>query len=202
MKVVALTGGIGSGKSSVLREFERLGAEVMDADKISHNIMKRGKAAYNETVAKFGGEILDSNGEIDRKKLAKIVFCDKDKLKLLNGITHRLIYKEISDRISASDAKVVCVEIPLLFSSPSPLDIDVKIVVTADKEKRIARAIKRDGATREQIEARMARQFNDDEMIKLADIVIENDGDIKALRSRVGGIYEELTNGGAERRPE
>ena len=77
MKSIALTGGIGSGKSSALREFQKLGAEIIDSDKISHMLMMRGKAAYNEVVAEFGREILSENGEIDRKKLAGIVFSDE-----------------------------------------------------------------------------------------------------------------------------
>ena len=200
MKTIALTGGIGSGKSSALFEFQKLGAEIIDSDKISHMLMMRGGAAYNEVVAEFGREVLGGDGEIDRKKLAKIVFSDEKKLKRLNKITHTLIYKEIKRRISESTADVVCIEIPLLFSSENPLDFDMKVAVVADRETRISRVSSRDRATREQAEARMNRQLSDDEMRRLADCVIENNGDIKALVRRVREIYKSLTESGAERR--
>lgn len=200
MKTIALTGGIGSGKSSALREFQKLGAEIIDSDKISHMLMMCGKAAYNEVVAEFGREVLGENGEIDRKKLAGIVFSDEKKLKRLNEITHKLIYKEIKRKIFESNADVVCIEIPLLFTGENPLDLDMKIAVVADRETRISRVTSRDGATREQAEARMNRQLSDDEMRRLADCVIENDGDIKALERRVREIYKSLTGSGAERR--
>ena len=201
MKIIALTGGIGSGKSSALLEFQKLGAEIIDSDKISHMLMMRGKAAYNEVVAEFGREILSENGEIDRKRLAEIVFSDEKKLKRLNEITHTLIYNEIKRRISESDADVVCIEIPLLFSSENPLDLDMKIAVVANRETRISRVISRDGCERQQAEARMNRQLSDDEMRRLADCVIENNGDIKALEKRVCEIYKSLKKSGAERRP-
>ena len=201
MKTIALTGGIGSGKSSALFEFQKLGAEIIDSDKISHMLMMRGGAAYNEVVAEFGREILGGDGEIDRKKLAKIVFSDEKKLKRLNKITHTLIYKEIKRRIFESTADVVCIEIPLLFSSENPLDFDMKVAVVADRETRISRVISRDRTTREQAEARMNKQLSDDEMRRLADCVIENNGDIKALVRRVREIYKSLTESGAERRP-
>lgn len=201
MKTIALTGGIGSGKSSALHEFQKLGAEIIDSDKISHMLMMRGGAAYNEVVAEFGREILGRDGEIDRKKLAKIVFSDEKKLKRLNKITHTLIYKEIKRRIFESTADVVCIEIPLLFSSENPLDFDMKVAVVADRETRISRVISRDRTTREQAEARMNKQLSNDEMRRLADCVIENNGDIKALVRRVREIYKSLTESGAERRP-
>lgn len=194
MKVIALTGGIGSGKSTVAAEFERLGADVIDSDKISYEIMLPGGSAYNEVVETFGKEILHSDGTIDRKHLGDIVFLNNEKLKTLTDITHRLIYKEMQRRMNLSESEVVCLEIPLLFTSKCPIDIMLKIVVTAPRDMRIKRVIRRDRCTREQVEARMAKQLSDDEMIRLADCVIENDGDIEYVRGQVLCIYKRILN--------
>ena len=144
MKIIAVTGGIGSGKSTVSAEFAALGAEVISADAVSHEIMLPGKNAYEAVVKLFGREILDSNDEIDRVRLADIVFSDAEKLNSLNSVTHRLIYEEIQRRIDSSEASTVCLEIPLLFSTKCPISIDASIAVTADKEIRLARVIVRD----------------------------------------------------------
>lgn len=189
MKLIALTGGIGSGKSTVLNEFKKLGAEVMSCDEISHRIMLRGGSAYTEVTDKFGSTILNEDKEIDRKRLAAIVFSDNEKLELLNRITHRLIYAEIDKQIKESSAAVVCVEIPLLFTTVSPLEIDLKIAVVASEDIRIKRVMERDGMSADEVRARMAKQLSDDEMRKKADCVIENNGDMETLCSAVKEIY-------------
>ena len=189
MKLIALTGGIGSGKSTVLNEFKRLGAEVISCDEISHRIMLRGGSAYTEVTDKFGSIILNEDKEIDRKRLAAIVFSDNEKLELLNSITHRLIYAEIEKQIIKSLAAVVCVEIPLLFTTVSPLKIDLKIAVIAEEDIRIKRVMERDGVSADEVKARMEKQLSDDEMRKRADCVIENNGDADALYSAVKDIY-------------
>lgn len=187
-----MTGGIGSGKSCVLNEFKALGADIIDADEVSHFLMMRGEAAYNKTVESFGNTILDKDGEIDRKKLAAVVFADKNKLALLNSITHTLIYAEIKRRIEGSAADVVCVEVPLLFNSENPIDFDIKITVSADTDIRIGRVMNRDGMTEKEVVERMNRQLSDSEMRRLADCVIENNGDMKALKRRVKEVYDSL----------
>lgn len=192
MKIIALTGGIGAGKSQVLKEFEKLGVFVLDADKISKEIMRKGASAYNETVAEFGNKILNKDNEINRKVLADIVFNDKKKLARLNEITHTLIYKDIKDRLSKSDAEVACIEIPLLFSTECPLDISVKVLVVAPTELRIERVISRDNCKREQVLERMENQLSDEEMARLTDFVIVNDGNTQELSDKVLGIYNRV----------
>lgn len=192
MKVIALTGGIGSGKSTVLGEFKLLGAGIISCDEISHRIMLKGGSAYNEITEAFGTDILNSNGEINRKKLADIVFSDREKLEVLNEISHRLIYDEVKRMISAMDADVVCIEIPLLFSAECPIKLDLTVAVTAPVETRIDRVICRDKCTREQVLARMENQLTDEKLQKLADCVIENNGDLEGLRQRVTEIYTSL----------
>lgn len=192
MKIIAVTGGIGSGKSTVSAEFAALGAEVISADAVSHEIMLPGKNAYEAVVKLFGREILDSNDEIDRVRLADIVFSDAEKLNSLNSVTHRLIYEEIQRRIDSSEASTVCLEIPLLFSAKCPISIDASIAVTADKEIRLERVIVRDGCTAEQALVRMAKQLPDEYLAAHADFVIENNGDIEALKIKTAEIWQSL----------
>ncbi len=192
MKVIALTGGIGSGKSTVAAEFEKLGAEIVDSDKISYEIMLPGGCAYNEVVDVFGREILFEDGTINRKCLADIVFADDKKLKTLTGITHRLIYEELQRRVDLSKADVVCLEIPLLFTSECPIDINLKIAVVAPYDIRLKRVVKRDGCTEEQAKMRMAKQLSDEEMIRLSDCYIENSDDKECLKEQVKSIYNKI----------
>jgi len=192
MKCIALTGGIGAGKSAAAAEFARLGAEVIDADKISRRIMLPGESAYNKVVAEFGSGILLQDGTINRRALGDIVFSDREKLEKLNSITHSQIYEEIKRGINMSEAEVVCVEIPLLFTTKCPVEFDMKIAVIASPETRIKRTMERDNVTLEQVEARMEKQLSDEELKVLADCVIENDGDIELLRKQVEAIYNSL----------
>lgn len=192
MKIVAVTGGIGSGKSMASREFEKLGAYVVDADKISHEIMMKNGAAYNEVIEVFGKGILKADGEIDRRALGDIVFADSKMLKRLTDITHRIIYSEIERRVEESDAEIICLEIPLLFTSECPIHIDMTVAVLADREVRIARVMNRDGCTRGQVEARMAKQLSSEEMRNRADCTVENSQGIDELREQVERIFKTL----------
>ncbi len=192
MKLIAVTGGIGAGKSVVSKEFKKLGAYVLDADKVSHEIMMPGGSAYNEVIKEFGEEILFPDKSINRKMLGDIVFADNDKLNKLNKIMHSRIYSEIEKRIEKSEAEVVCLEIPLLFTTECPIDLDMKIAVIAPRDIKIARVMVRDGALREQVLSRMEKQLKDEEFSALADVVINNDGDAKSLELQVTDIYSKL----------
>ena len=192
MKLIAVTGGIGAGKSVVTAEFEKLGAYVLDADKISHEIMMPGGSAYNEVVKQFGEGVLCPDGCINRKMLGDIVFADNDKLGRLNEIMHSRIYSEIVSRIEGLAEEVVCIEIPLLFTTKCPLNLDMKIAVIAPRDVKIERVMKRDGSSREQVLSRMEKQLSDEEFSVLADAVIENGGDAELLALQVAEIYRKL----------
>ena len=192
MKIIAVTGGIGSGKSTVSNEFKKLGAYVVDTDAISHEIMMRGYSAYDMVVAEFGNGILSDDLEIDRKRLADIVFNDKNKLETLNSIMHKEIYAELQRRIEASDSDIVCAEIPLLFTAKCPIEIDVKVVVSASDDVRIRRVMLRDNCSADKVKERMANQLSDSEMCKLADVVIVNNGDIDLVREQVKAVFDSL----------
>lgn len=195
MKVIAVTGGIGTGKSTVSREFKKLGATVISADAVSRDIMKKGGIAYTKVVESFGRGILFEDGEINRKALGAIVFSDAESLKLLNSITHSLIYKEIKKRTEAAETELVCLEIPLLYDGEidkSLIKTDAEIAVIADREERIKRVIGRDGCTRQTAIDRMNSQLSDEEYARYADFVLENNGDLYELPSRVRDLYNKI----------
>lgn len=195
MFIVGVTGGIGSGKSTVCRILNECGAAVVDADKISHSIMNKGTLAYNECIEFFGADILDSRNEIDRKRLAETVFNDKTKLKALNRITHKYIFAEMKNQIQISEnshTAMTVLDVPLLFDSDFPIKCDVTVGVAADEKIRIVRASKRDGAATEEIRKRIQNQIPDSEYYRLADFVIENNGSEEELTQRVRELYRNI----------
>lgn len=192
MKIIGVTGGIGSGKTTVSSMFASFGAEVVDADKIARAVTKSSGAAYKEIIDVFGEEILLPDGEINRKALGKIVFQDKKSLELLNNITHKYVFDEIKKRIECSLAQVVVLDVPLLFSSDFPFECDLTVGVIADKEERIKRVEKRDGLSREEILKRIENQISDEVLRQKADVIIENNSyddakfEAKNILKRIG----------------
>ena len=193
MKIIGVTGGIGSGKTTVCEMFEKLGAEVIDADKIAHDITKRDGAAYAEIIDKFGEKVMLPDGDIDRKALAKIVFSDSEKLKMLEHITHKYVFEEMKKRMDKSTAPVVVLDVPLLFSSEFPFVCDLTVGVTADMEDRISRVFKRDNMTREEIISRINNQISDKTLKENADIIIENSS-LDLTFEKVKEIFNKIRN--------
>ena len=191
MKIIGITGGIGAGKSTVSREFEKLGAKVVDADKISRQVTTKDGCAYGEIVDYFGEDILFENGEINRKRLSELVFSDKEKLSVLNNITHKHIFKEMESQIKNANTDIVVLDVPLLFSSDFKIKCDLKIAVIADEKIRINRVIERDGLSENEISARIKNQISDAEYERLADICIYNN-DLENTRKDVKKIYDRL----------
>jgi dephospho-CoA kinase len=181
MLVIALTGGIGAGKSSAGSLLARLGAIHISADQLAREILERGEEGYNQVLAHFGDQIL-VNGAIDRKLLAEIVFRDPEKRNQLEKITHPLIqerFKEI--RSSLPPSSVIVYEIPLLVEKSARIsDFDVILAIETEAEIRIARLAER-GFTRQQVQGRMASQSTDVERRAIAHHVIENNGDKEEL---------------------
>jgi dephospho-CoA kinase len=181
MLVIALTGGIGAGKSSAGSLLARLGAIHISADQLAREILERGEEGYNQVLAHFGDQIL-VNGAIDRKLLAEIVFRDPEKRNQLEKITHPLIqerFKEI--RSSLPPSSVIVYEIPLLVENSARIsDFDVILAIETEAEIRIARLAER-GFTRQQVQGRMASQSTDVERRAIAHHVIENNGDKEEL---------------------
>lgn len=190
-KIVGITGGIGTGKSLVSKYLLKKGYTVIDFDNISRNIYRRDKQAYSEILEKFGEEVLDSEGEVDRKKLAEIVFKDRKKLSTLNRITHRHIFEEAKELISlSSDKKILFLDIPLLYEvreeiEKSGIQIDEVWFVYSDRELQIERVMKRDGIDYQSAVKRVDAQIPTDEKIKYADKIICNLGNEEEVYSQI-----------------
>ena len=193
MLVVALTGGIGSGKSTVGQIFAHLGAIVIDSDQLARDVIERGSIGFNEVVAKFGDEIL-KNGEIDRQILASLVFKDPTKRAELEQITHPLIRKAFAKVVStASPDSIVINQIPLLVESNHDYKFDHIITVSASESIRTERLIKR-GLTNEQIKQRMQAQATDQMREDIADSVIVNEKSEQEITDQVEKIWEQLSS--------
>lgn len=179
----AISGGIGSGKSSVCKILASLGFEVLDADKIAHQVLE---SKTQEIVDIFGEEILE-RGKINRKALGSIVFADREKLKILENILNPNIYAEIFERCQRLEKKKkpYFVEIALLFEQREKLNFKHKILITAPKEVVIRRVQERDGLTQEAILQRINSQLSIEEKIPFATEVISNDVDFKALEKKI-----------------
>ncbi|MCL2838961.1 MAG: dephospho-CoA kinase [Oscillospiraceae bacterium] len=193
-KIIIVTGGIGSGKSVVCAEFAKLGARVIEADKVGHDCLRVGGAAYSEVVAAFGAGILSADGAINRGKLAEIAFSSGENLARLNAATHKHILKEIVDRVDKiGECDIIVVEIPLFWAVDFRYDAAVAVVV--DDEARISRVMKRSGLSIEMINSIIASQPTNEEYRGFADYCIENNGDISSLREKARQIYSEIKGG-------
>lgn len=191
MLIVALTGGIGSGKSTVGELFQQLGAVVVDSDQLAREVVERGSLGFEQIVALFGDEIL-KNGEINRSLLAEIIFKDPAKRKNLEQITHPLIRKAFADVVAKSgDQAIVINQIPLLVESKYEYNFDHVITVSTSEDKRIARLLAK-GYTQEQIQNRMKSQVSDADREKIADSIIQNNESEKELLPQVEKIWEQL----------
>lgn len=183
MILIALTGGIGSGKSRAAAILEEFGAHSISADTLAREVLERGEDGYNEVVAYFGDEILNE-GQIDRKKLAEIVFNDSKQLEVLESITHPLIRaKFVSQTRGLPENSVVVYEIPLLAESISrqkQLDFDHVIVLESETETRVARLIER-GLSAKEAQLRIANQYSDAQRKEIATHLIKNEGSLEEL---------------------
>lgn len=191
MLTVALTGGIGSGKSTVGELFSQLGAVVVDSDQIARDVIERGTSGFDLLVANFGDGIL-KNGDIDRAAISAIVFSDPKKRELLEQITHPLIRSEFSKIVkSLPEEAIVVNQIPLLFESKGDYRFDYIITISAPQKIRIERLLKR-GLSPTQIDQRIKAQASDTERESIADSVIVNDSDLASLTKQVEDIWSKL----------
>ena len=189
--IVGLTGGIASGKSTVSKYLAEKGFKVYDADKIAKDISGK-KSVQEEIILTFGNEILDENGNVDRKKLKEIVFGDKEKLKQLNAIIHPKVidfYKELKEK---NTDKIIIFDVPLLFESGIDKFCDKILVVISDYEIQLDRIVERDKIDRELAEKIIKSQLSNEERIKKADVVIENNSSLEDLFEKVERFCEEI----------
>ena len=191
MLVVALTGGIGAGKTLAAQYFSDLGARVVDADQLARVAIERGSTGFDEVILRFGEEIL-RDGDIDRKALAQIIFSDPQAKEDLEAIVHPRIRELFSEVVSdLQPEEILIYEIPLLAETGSAKNFDLVITVEADLEIRKDRLRKR-GMFISEIERRLANQASREEREALADYVITNDGDEDQLLRAVENLWEEL----------
>jgi dephospho-CoA kinase len=193
MLTIGLTGGIGSGKTTVTKILAELGAPIIDADKVGHAIYAPGGPAYADMIAAFGNGILTDDRTIDRSKLGPIVFTDPAALKRLNSIVHPKMYARMREMIdamrAAGEARPIVVEAAILIEANwLPLFNEVWLIV-ASKERVIDRVERDRGLARVQVEARIKAQLSDDERRKHAALVIGNDGTIDDLRAKLAETW-------------
>jgi dephospho-CoA kinase len=195
--VVALTGGIGSGKSTFAGFLADRGAELIDADSIAREALKPGQPAWRSTVSQFGEEILEPGTalEIDRGRLAEIVFADNEALAALNAIVHPVILRNVADELDtlAGTAEIVVIDAALVFETGMHEWADVLLVVVSEQERRAERLIRGRGMSTEDITARMAAQTDPLELVRKADIVVHNDGSLAELEEEANRVWKELS---------
>ena len=191
MLVVGLTGGIGAGKSTVAELFARLGALVIDADQLARMAIERGSDGFADVMLRFGDEII-VNGDIDRKKLAEIVFSDQQARKDLEAIIHPRVQALFAEAVSDLDHDDILIyEIPLLVETGAAEKFDYIVTVESDIQLRTERLLKK-GLYISQIEKRMASQATEEARTAVADSVIRNDGDEDSLLRQVENLWESV----------
>lgn len=193
---VGLTGGLASGKGFVGRTLEEMGCHVIRADEVGHQVLLKGGESYDAVVGRFGEEILNSDGEINRKRLASIVFANPEQLAVLNAIVHPAVFRreaEFLDAVALSDPDGIgIVEAAILIETGSYRRFDRIVLVVCTEEQQIERAVHRDGATREEAEARLRRQMPLAEKRKYADFVIDTSGSKENTVEQTRLVYEVL----------
>ena len=186
--ILGVTGTFGSGKSTVANMFKSFGAELIDADKIAHRVIRPGSEIYKKIINAFSRSILKKNKTIDRKKIAKAVFKDKKLLQKLNRIIHPEVIKIIENQICASTKDIVVLDAPLLIEAGLERLVDKLIVVSIHKKKQIERALKKASLSEADILKRIKAQIPLKDKIRLADFVIDNSSTIEKTRKQVVSI--------------
>ncbi len=193
MKVIGLTGGIGSGKSTVSQFLRELGAALIDADEVGHEAYQPNTETWREVVAAFGEQILTPDGEIDRRKLGGIVFGNAESLARLNWIMHPRMYEMMKTKIEECrqrGADVVVLEAAILLEAGWTPLVDKVWVTVAPESTVVERTRERTGLPEEQILARIRSQMSSEERAKHADVVINNDGTQDELKAKVKELWE------------
>jgi dephospho-CoA kinase len=192
MLIAGLTGGFGTGKTYVASIFRKLGAKVIDADKLAHAALKEGSPTYKKIVAAFDRSVLVPTGAINRKALGKIVFDDKKRLAQLNGIIHPFVMGKIKERIKAGGSGMLIIDAPLICETALSGMIDVLIVVKASRKNQLERCMKKFKMEEEDVDKRMACQIPLKEKVEKADYIVDNNGTRKGTEKEVKQIWQEL----------
>ena len=195
MKKVGLTGGIGSGKSTVARMLGGAGFAVVDADQVARDIMTPSSPVLEEVAAAFGADLIGDDGVLDRGELARRAFATMEDTQRLNAITHPAIRAESERRFAAAEEageQAVIYDMPLLVDLGLNQDMDLTVVVDVDKEERIRRLVDKRGLDEADARARMAQQIDDATRLAAADVVIDNNGLLDALEPQVAALIKKI----------
>ncbi|KUK82252.1 MAG: Dephospho-CoA kinase [Pelotomaculum thermopropionicum] len=201
MPVIGLTGNIGSGKSTVARRLKKLGAKIIDADQVAREAVRAGTPALKEIVANFGAEVLNTDGNLDRKRLGAIVFTDPRARARLNQITHPRINETILREIkkhrlnqSPRRKEVLVIDVPLLLETGLELEVDEVWVVKINEDKLVKRLAERDALMPDEILKRLEAQMPQEEKLKYARRVIDNNGELQETEKQVDRHWLDFIN--------
>ncbi len=196
--VIALTGGIGSGKTSVANLLGELGAAIIDTDEIAHQLTAPGQPGARAIAAEFGAGYLDADGALDRKRMRELVFSEPSAKQRLEALLHPMIRAQVASRIANYAAKPVeevpyiVIVVPLLIETGAYRELARRVlVVDCDEELQVARVVRRSGLTPDAVRAIMANQVTRSQRLAHADDVVRNDGDLTALRAAVETLHRE-----------
>ena len=189
---VGLTGGIGAGKSTVADMFSKLGAVVIRSDELARQVIEPNTPGFQKVLSRFGNQILQENGSIDRQKLAQIVFNDKHALKDLEEIIHPLVRGKTDELIDSQTQETIVVnEVPLLLEKNMNSLFDFLVIVVSNEKNRLNRLLKR-GISEEEAKKRILLQVSDEQRKSAADFLISNDGTIDQLQADVAKVWQAL----------
>jgi dephospho-CoA kinase len=198
MLLVALTGGIAAGKSTVARRLAEHGAVIVDADQVARDVVAAGEPALARIADEFGAGVIAADGSLDRPALGAIVFSDPEGRQKLNAITHPAVLERsqalFAAAAAADPAAIVVYDIPLLVEAGRSEEFDLVVVVHAATETRVARMIEQRGMTREEALHRINSQATDTDRFAIADVVIDADGTLDATLAQTDVLWENLTS--------
>ncbi|WP_176063509.1 dephospho-CoA kinase [Anaeromyxobacter diazotrophicus] len=204
MRVIGLTGGIASGKSTFAAELRALGAPVVDADQLARAAVARGSAGLAAVVGAFGAEVLGEDGQLDRRRMAARVFSDPAARARLEAIVHptvRALFRKELARLAARGEPLAFYDVPLLYEAGLEREVELVVVVWTPREVQLRRLAARDGLSRPEAEARLAAQTPLDEKAARADAVVANDGAPAALAGKAARLLSDLRAGLTRRLP-
>ncbi len=193
MKIIRLTGGIGSGKSVVASFFSEFGAKVIDADRVAHELLRPESEAWKAIVEHFGNSVLNEDGTINRKRLGNIVFNNPEELQFLNKIMHPAISKRIEELINfykSTGAPYIVIDSPLVLEAGKGTSDNPIVVVICNDELRIQRVMKRDSISRDEVVRRIQSQMPQEKKAMLADYIIDNSGSIEETKKKAWEVWK------------
>lgn len=190
--IIGLTGNIATGKSLVAGILSELGAEIIDADKLAHEVVQPGTEVYRQVVSIFGKCVIRSDGEIDRVKLGQIVFADPEAMRRLENVIHPAVIARAQEILATTKATVVVIEAIKLLEAGMDSICDAIWVVTSPREVQVQRLMEERGLTQQEAELRIDAQPPQEEKILRADVVIDNGGTIAATRDQVSRLWAQI----------